>query len=194
MLKEEKMNTRYTLFAFLLAAVSFAGDTEIRPSEIVRKSDEILFGNSAEIGLQIKVFRKGKEKNEMRLEGTLKGEDKMVLYYTYPPRNKNNALLKNGDNLWMFFDAQKRFLSIGSRQLMGGSDFSFGDLLNVNLNKDYIARLLDDTTVVGSYQCYRVELKAREKSVTYDKILCYIRKDFAPIKREFFTASGDKFK
>lgn len=162
---------------------------------IVKKADEILYGKSAYMKVGIEIYRSGKMKNSMVLEGYMKGSDNMLLYYLEPLRSKNDALLKLGIDMWIFFSKQKQFLNIGSRQSLGGSEFSYGDILNINLSSDYDATLADDTSNVSGYQCYRLNLLAKKENVTYSKIVYFIRKsDNGPVKREFFTKSGQKMK
>jgi outer membrane lipoprotein-sorting protein len=182
------------LIVFFSALYLYPGVDETGAA-VIEKSDYVLYGDSTEADIEIKTFRDNVLKKTTAMAAKLKGSDQMIMVFTHPPRSKNNALLKNGDNLWMYYIQRKKFLRIGARQLMGGSDFSYGDILNVNLARDYTAAIVESNINLEGHICYKLELIAKRKKVTYDRIVCYIRKkDFAPIKREFYTKSGQLFK
>jgi hypothetical protein len=71
---------------------------------------------------------------------------------------------------------------------------SNGDLASTNYARDY------DGTIVGSEKVdgqdtWKLDLKAKSKNVTYDKIRYWVsKKERLGVKAEFLTVSGDVFK
>jgi outer membrane lipoprotein-sorting protein len=195
------MKQKASIKLFMLGLMVFFGVLNLYPGPdetgdaVITKSDYVLNGDTAAANIKIQIFRDNVLKKTTAMSAKLKGSEHMIMVFTHPPRNKNNALLKNGDNLWIYYIKRKKFLRIGARQLMGGSDFSYGDILNVNLARDYNAAIVENNIDMEGHICYKLELTAKRKMVTYDRIVCYVRKkDFAPIKREFYTKSGQLFK
>jgi outer membrane lipoprotein-sorting protein len=195
------MKQKKSVIVSLLGLIVFFSALDLYPgadetgAAVIKKSDYVLYGDSTEADIEIKTFRNNVLKKTTAMAAKLKGSEYMIMVFTHPPRNKNNALLKNGDNLWMYFIKRKKFLRIGARQLMGGSDFSYGDILNVNLARDYTAAIVENNIDMDDHICFKLELTAKRKKVTYDRIICYVRKkDFAPIRIEFYSKSGQLFK
>lgn len=162
--------------------------------ELIKESDAILFGQSFTADLEIDVYKNENLDQTTRMQAFMKGNQKMILIYYYPTRDKDRALLKDGDDLWLYMPSNRKFLKIGSRQRMGSSDFNYGDILNVNLSADYDAKFLPETNI-QEQSLYRLELSAKTPDITYAKIICTIRKsDLAPVKREFYTKTDKLMK
>ena len=182
------------LILFLSIVLSVSLFTEDSPGTLVKKSDAVLYGQSFTADLEINVYKNEQLDQTTRMQAFLKGNHKMILIYFYPTRDKDRAMLKDRDDLWLYMPSNRKFLKIGSRQRMGESDFNYGDILNVNLSEDYNARILSETNVQDQ-PSYEMELLAKTPEVTYAKIICFIRKtDLAPVKREFYTKTGKLMK
>ncbi|MBI3459406.1 outer membrane lipoprotein-sorting protein, partial [Candidatus Acetothermia bacterium] len=77
-----------------------------------------------------------------------------------------------------------------SKTTILGTNFSSTDILRVDLVKDYNATLLGNETLNGQV-AYKLELKAKDETVAYDRVLYWIsQKDFLALKGEFYTQSG----
>lgn len=183
------------LCLFCFASGSTALTALEGPASIIKKSDYIIYGKTFKCDMIINVYRDSEVYSTMKMHAMLKGNSRMACFFYYPNRSKDSALLKNGDNMWIFFPGNKRFLNIGAKQNMGGSDFSYGDILNVKLASDYNAAYEDSPAQFNEESCYRIVLTAKKQTATYDKVICYIRKkDLAPLKREFYAKSGKLIK
>ncbi len=182
------------MFLFFSVALTVSLFAEDSPDGLIKKSDAVLYGQSFTADLEISVYKNGQLDQTTRMQAFLKGNHKMILIYFYPTRDKDRALLKDGDDLWLYMPSNRKFLKIGSRQRMGESDFNYGDILNVNLSEDYDAKIISETNIQDQ-PSYELELLAKTPEVTYAKIICFIRKaDLAPVKREFYTKTDKLMK
>jgi hypothetical protein len=110
-----------------------------------------------------------------------------------PARSKGETLLFNDRSLWFFRPGLKKPLAISPRQKLMGQAAN-GDIASTNYYRDYEGKLVGEDTVDGQ-PCYKLELKAKAKNVTYDGIRYWITKDSHwGVKAEFLTLSGDTFK
>lgn len=181
----------FLLISFSLTINLYSEDSA---NALVSESDAVLYGQSFTADLEINVYKNEQLEQTTRMQAFLKGNERMILLYYYPTRDKDRALLKYGDDLWLYMPSNRKFLKIGSRQRMGESDFNYGDILNVNLSADYDAKIISETNIQDQLS-YKLELLAKTPEVTYAKIVCFIRKtDLAPVKREFYTKTDKLMK
>ena len=110
-----------------------------------------------------------------------------------PPRCKGEVVLFNNRNLWFLKPGVKKPVAISARQRLSGQAAN-GDIASTNYARDYEASF-DKEVMLGGTAAYQLNLKARDKSVTYDKIRYWISKDKKlALKAEFLTLSGELFK
>jgi outer membrane lipoprotein-sorting protein len=110
-----------------------------------------------------------------------------------PARNKGETMLFNDRNLWFFRPGLKKPMAISPRQKLMGQAAN-GDIASTNYYRDYSGKLIGEEYVQNKL-CYKLELKAKAKNVTYDGIRYWITKDTRlGIKSEFLTLSGETFK
>jgi outer membrane lipoprotein-sorting protein len=110
-----------------------------------------------------------------------------------PPRCKGEVVLFNNRNLWFIKPGVKKPVAISARQRLSGQAAN-GDIASTNYARDYSAKFLREEKLNGT-ESYLLELKARHKSVTYDKIRYWIsKKQKLALKAEFLTISGELFK
>jgi len=79
---------------------------------------------------------------------------------------------------------------VGARQNFGGGDFSNADIFRLSLIRDYdpTPRRRGDG---GGPGCYRLELKAKDRSVAYDRVVYWVaeRRDLLPGEGRLLTPS-----
>jgi len=121
-----------------------------------------------------------------------RGDDALVEALA-PARNKGELLLFNDRVIWFLKPGLRRPVSISARQRLSG-DASNGDIASTNYARDYEGPVVAEELVDGE-PAYRLELKARAKNVTYDRIRYWISKRrHLGLKAEFLTVGGDVFK
>jgi hypothetical protein len=112
---------------------------------------------------------------------------------TAPPRNKGEMMLFNDRTLWFVKPGLKKPVSISARQKLSG-DAANGDIASTNYARDYDGTVVGEEAIEGE-EAWKLELKARAKNVTYDRIRYWISKSRRlGIKAEFLTLDGEVFK
>jgi outer membrane lipoprotein-sorting protein len=162
---------------------------------ILRRSEDTILGDTAAYTLRMTVSRPGKADRVVDMKGWKKGDDKGLARYTAPPKERGTAYLRNGASTWLYLPSAEKVVRVGAKQNFGGGDFSNADIFRLSLTRDYLATLAGEETVAGQ-PCYRLELKARDRSVAYDRVVTWIRADgtFFPVRSEYYTISGRRLK
>lgn len=121
-----------------------------------------------------------------------RGDDALVEALA-PARYKGEIMLFNDRTIWFVKPGLRRPVSISARQRLHG-DASNGDIASTNYARDYEGTIVGEDPVDGQ-PAFKLELKARAKNVTYDRIRYWVSaKGHLGIKAEFLTVSGDIFK
>lgn len=140
---------------------------------------------------QVKTLDADGEKT-VRYDVKVKGIDALA-EAVEPARNKGETMLFNDRNLWFFKPGLKKPMAISPRQKLMGQAAN-GDIASTNYYRDYEGKVVGEDSVDGQ-PCYKLELKAKAKNVTYDGIRYWITKDTRlGIKADFLTLSGETFK
>lgn len=110
-----------------------------------------------------------------------------------PARYKGEIMLFNDRTIWFVKPGLRRPVSISARQRLHG-DASNGDIASTNYARDYEGTIVGEEAVEG-VPTFKLELKARAKNVTYDRIRYWISKQaHLGVKAEFLTVGGSIFK
>ena len=126
------------------------------------------------------------------------GQFRSLLRFRAPARDANKLMLKDGNDLWFYDPSSGATIRISPQQRLLGQA-SNGDVVTVNLAKDYRASLEAEEDVQdGDKQtrhAYKLNLAATAPDVTYDRIEMWIdRADSRPIKARFYSESGHLLK
>lgn len=110
-----------------------------------------------------------------------------------PPRHKGEVIVFNDRTIWYVKPGLRRPVAISARQRLQG-DAATGDITTTNYVRDYVGTVVGEDDVDGE-PTWRLDLVARGKSVTYDRIRYWIsKKRRLALKAEFLTVAGDVFK
>ena len=111
--------------------------------------------------------------------------------YTAPAKERGTAYLRSGENTWLFLPSAEKVVRVGAKQNFGGGDFSNADIFRLSLVQDYDPTLAGEETA-GGQACYKLELKAKDRSVAYDRVVYWVRSDgtFFPVRADYYTLSG----
>lgn len=121
-----------------------------------------------------------------------RGDDALVEALA-PPRHKGELMLFNDRTIWFVKPGLRRPVSISARQRLHG-DAANGDIASTNYARDYEGMVVGEDTV-GGKPVWTLELKARARNVTYDRIRYWVsKKGHLGVKAEFLTVGGDVFK
>ncbi len=152
------------LIAAVLTTAITAG--AITAEEWLDRIDHNMYLASAQSTAKMTIHLPNGQERTFRMTSKVQGDDKALIEYLEPPRDRGTRYLKNGDNLWIYFPRQDRTLLIQGhmlRQSVQGSEMSFEDISeSQSMREMYTASLLSETdsTVV-------LQLEARDMTVSY---------------------------
>lgn len=143
-------------------------------------------------------YRNGKQTDSSTLAvyskaDTKSGQFRNLIRFVAPARDANKLMLKSGNDLWFFDPANKASIRISPQQRLLGQAAN-GDVVTVNLAKDYRASLATEEDMQdGERQtrhCYKLTLAAITPDVTYHHIELWIdTENNHPIKARYYTES-----
>ncbi|MEO5762673.1 MAG: outer membrane lipoprotein-sorting protein [Vicinamibacteria bacterium] len=185
------------LLVFVTAGASALGQTGAmnEATRILEKAQAAVLGETAAYTLRMTVNRSGKSPRVVTMDGFKAGDDRGLVRYTDPPKEKGTVYLRRDDNTYIYLPAAEKVARVGPKQTFGGGDFNNGDIFRLSLTRDYDATLAGEEKIDG-VACDVLELKARNRGVAYDRVRYLVRKDgtFFPCIAEYFTISGKKLK
>ena len=162
---------------------------------ILRRADRAVLGETATYTLRMTVVRPNKPERVVEMKGWRKGDDRGLVRYTAPAKERGTAYLRSGDSTWLYLPSAEKVVRVGAKQNFGGGDFSNADIFRLSLVKDYDPTLVGEEAVEGQ-PCYKLELKAKDRSIAYDRVVYWVRTDgtFYPVKADYYTLSGKNLK
>src|SRR3990172_9136720 len=126
------------------------------------------------------------------------GQFRSLIRFVAPARDANKLMLKSGNDLWFYDPSSKASIRLSPQQRLLGQA-SNGDVVTVNLAKDYKAELAaEEDTQDGDrkvHRAYNLVLAASAPDVTYHRIEMWINvANNRPIKARFYSESGRHLK
>lgn len=120
-------------------------------------------------------------------------DDASVAEVLEPLRSKGTKLLQVEHNMWLTRPGLSKPIPISPRQRMSGQA-SNGDIAATNYAADYEAKLVSQEKVEGEL-CYVLDLSARHKRTTYDKVRYWVSvAREVGVRAEFYSLSGKLLK
>jgi outer membrane lipoprotein-sorting protein len=190
---------RWYLLLFLiglLVTCVLAGHAAPAPPNaeaLLKRSDTFRNGwPSYTVHVRITDYESGKSDEQHLYDVSQKGTDKTYVEFM-SPREKGEHLLMLGDDMWVYLPDVSRPVRITPLERLSG-DASNGDVARTNYAADYAPVYLR-TEKVGAVECYVLELNAKRKGATYQRIVYWVRtEDARPVKAEFYLTSGKHIK
>ena len=179
--------------AFLIARAAIGHAATPDAEALLKRSDGYRNGWPAYV-LRVKItnFESGKSDEESLYEVSQKGTDKTYVEFM-SPRDKGRHLLMLSDDMWIYLPDTSRPVRITPLERLSG-DASNGDVARTNYAVDYMAAYVREEKV-GGENCYVLNLTARRKGATYQRIVYWIRiEDARPVRAEFYLTSGKHIK
>ena len=117
-----------------------------------------------------------------------KGNENSVVMATEPASERGQIILMKGRDLWIFIPSVSQPVRLSLSQRLTGQ-VANGDLARANFAGDYNATILRTDTIDGE-KYYVLELIGVDRSVTYHKVLYWVRQsNFWPYRAEFYSLS-----
>jgi outer membrane lipoprotein-sorting protein len=125
-------------------------------------------------------------KKEYTLFTVKKGADKVVSLFLAPASEKGRSTLRLGDNMWLYIPNVGKPIRITSLQSVVGGVFNNADILQLDYAAEY-----DVEKVEEKDNEYLLHLKAKTKSVAYDRLRLWADKNKKlPTKIECLTEAN----
>jgi outer membrane lipoprotein-sorting protein len=117
-----------------------------------------------------------------------------LVRYAEPRRDAGKTVLLKGTGLWFYDPASKASIRISPQQRLVGQA-SEGDVLTVNLSRDYSVKLTGDETLQDANRkdrdCWHLDMAAATPDAIYNHIEYWVEKGTNhPIKGKFYSDSG----
>ena len=180
--------------AIVCRAESAANTSAVPDAEALLKRSDTFRNGWPSFVTHVKItnYESGKPDEEALYEVSQKGTDKTYVEFM-SPRDKGRHLLMLADDMWIYLPDTSRPVRITPLERLSG-DASNGDVARTNYAADYSAVYLRRENV-GTEPCYVLDLTAKRKGATYQRIVYWIRVvDARPVKAEFYLTSGKHIK
>ena len=163
---------------------------DLDATEIVRKANDKLQGESSRAEMTMKIVRPDWERS-ISMKAWSMGKDYSLILITAPARDEGSAYLKRRNEIWNWLPDINRTVkmppSMMSQSWMG-SDFSNNDLVReASIVVDYEHSLAGDSTLSG-YDVYKITMIPKtDAPVVWAKVIMYISKDeYLQLRSEFY--------
>ncbi len=125
-------------------------------------------------------------KKEYTLFTVKKGVDKVAALFLAPASENGRSTLRLGDNMWLYIPNVGKPIRITSLQSVVGGVFNNADILSLDYAAEYDAEKMEE-----SGNEYLLFLKAKSKTVAYDRLKIWVDKNKRlPIKIACLTEAG----
>lgn len=122
------------------------------------------------------------------------GQFNNIVGFMEPPRDQGKLVLFHGTKLWFYDPASKASVPISPQQRLIGQA-SDGDVLTVNLAKDYTGKIVGAEKLLDADRkerdCWHLDMPATNEEAVYSHVEYWLEKDtYRPVKGKFYSDSG----
>ena len=154
--------------------------------QILLKLDKNLNPESYESYRKLINIEPNGKKREYVLFTIKKGRDKVAALFLSPASEKGRSTLRLDENMWLYIPNVGKPIRITSLQSVVGGVFNNSDILRLDYATEYSVEQMDE-----SGDEYILHLKAKTKTVAYDKLKMWVDKDkVLPTKVECLTEAS----
>ena len=170
------------LVALLIAAPAYAIDG----TQLLKQIDRNLNPESYEMYRKLINVEPSGRKMEYTFYSVKKGLDKIAGLFLAPASDKGRSTLRLGDNMWLYIPNVGKPIRITSLQSVIGGIFNNADILSLDYSAEYDVQKVEEPE--NEYLLY---LKAKTKTVAYDRLKMWVDKDKKlPTKIECLTEAS----
>jgi len=180
----------FTVICLFVAVASARSDDAELARDILEKSDQIRFPReSFQVDVNINTTAPDQPVDMHKFRVLSKGNENSVVMTTEPASERGQILLMKGRDLWIFMPSVSQPIRLSLSQRLTGQ-VANGDLARANFTGDYTPTILR-TEVIDSEKYWVLELLGVDRSVTYHKVLFWVRQsNFWPYRAEFYSLSN----
>jgi len=178
------------LLALAVAApAAFAQDVPAILAELDRQGD---FAGKDFAALYTIVSQKPGEKDSVTQVRMFRRDDReqFTMLVMLPEVNKGQGYLREDDNVWFYDPTSRKFSFSSIKENIQNSEAKNSDLTKRSILDDYeVAGTTEG--FVGKIAVWVIDLRARTKDVSYERIVLHVRKDRTMLlKQEDYSVSG----
>src|SRR5690242_17388464 len=188
-MQEDLSQRLIALILLLTPVVSLASDDEELARNVLEKSDQIRFPReSFQVDVTIDTISPDQPVDVHKYRVLSKGNENSIVMTTEPASERGQILLMKGRDLWIFVPSVSQPVRLSLSQRLTGQ-VANGDLARANFSGDYVPTILRTDTIDGE-KYWVLELNGVDRSVTYHKVLYWVRQsNFWPYRAEFYSLS-----
>ncbi len=181
------------VFMFIAAHIQQAGAATTEDEDarrILEKADQIRFPRDAfEVDVNIKTTVPGQSAETRKYRVLSKGNANTLVMITEPASERGQIMLMKDRDLWIFLPSVSQPVRLSLGQRLTGQ-VANGDLARSNFSGDYAPKILRNEVIDGENH-YVLELSAVDRSVTYNKVIYWVKQSNSrPHRAEFYSVSN----
>ena len=176
--------------SFIIVLFSFGNLLSQDATEIIRKADKHVRGNTSIVEMSMTVERPDWSR-EIEMKSWEKDTKLALILITAPARDNGASFLKRGKEVWNWLPTVERVIKIPPSMMMQswmGSDFTNDDLVKESsIIYDYDHEVVGDSIIEGR-DCYKIKMVPKpEAPVVWGLVYIWISKtDFLQMKVEYY--------
>jgi predicted Fe-Mo cluster-binding NifX family protein len=161
-------------------------------NQILMKLDRNLNPESYESYRKLINIEPDGKKREYVLFTVKKGADKVAALFLSPASEKGRSTLRLDENMWLYIPNVGKPIRITSLQSVVGGVFNNSDILRLDYASEYFVEKMENPNDKEELSDkYILHLKAKTKTVAYDKLKMWVDKDtILPTKIECLTEAS----
>jgi outer membrane lipoprotein-sorting protein len=180
-----------------MLAVLFSSAPAQDPSgrDILDRVERLLWGNSVQGEYEMSITTPRWQRT-LGLRVWMERPNRSFVRIMSPAKEVGIGSLRIGSEMWNYLPSVERVIKIPPSMMLQpwmGSDFTNDDLVKESsILDDYTHKIIGTTTVDGQ-EAYQVEATPKpQAAVVWGRVLYLVRKrDFMPLKQEFFDERGE---
>ncbi len=169
--KKERLNMKKILISLFILFVSIQAYA-IDGTQLLKQIDRNLNPESYELYRKLINIEPDGRKKEYVLFTVKKGRDKVAALFLSPASEKGRSTLRLGDNMWLYIPNVGKPVRITSLQSIVGGIFNNSDIMQLDYADEYDVERIEEQ---GNE--YLLHLKAKTKTVAYDKLKLWADKN-----------------
>jgi outer membrane lipoprotein-sorting protein len=179
-------NVLRILLVLSILIVAIPAYAAIDGTQLLKQIDRNLNPESYEMYRKLINVEPSGRKMEYTFYSVKKGLDKIAGLFLAPASDKGRSTLRLGDNMWLYIPNVGKPIRITSLQSVIGGIFNNADILSLDYSAEYDVQKVEEPE--NEYVLY---LKAKTKTVAYDRLKMWVDKDKKlPTKIECLTEAS----
>jgi outer membrane lipoprotein-sorting protein len=181
-----------TILVFIMLGFSLVSQLAHAQSaaEIVQQLDKTMNPNCSSIFV-LEFWEKDKLSEEYKMIVKAKDNNqKVIVRFLSPARQVGNDLIMLEQSVWSYDKKSGRIIKIPSNQAFGATDFSYGDVVRLNMTDNYKGEILKEDA-----QTWSLKLSAIQRDAPYASIEIIVNKaGYYPLEAKCFAKNAKLIK